>query len=214
MNTYYVFYSFLDYRSNKNRIGLQETIASSASKAKSNVWYRLEEYTGKYGMDTGPINIRVLEYPNILMKASVFFLPTKSQSSNVYWHTGIIYDNLVFEAHNKNSYISTEKDRLPELNKLRAKIFESYIMPKQLLIHFKDSLNSGSYIAKALNLSQNTEYSPDNIYRHITGKEPSREEQPEFQFKSFEETVNNYKNRRLINQETEINPTLEPTQEL
>lgn len=196
MNIYYVFYSFLDYRSNKNKTGLQETIAPSVGKAKSNVWYRLEEYTGKYGMDTGPMNIRVLEYPNMLMKASIFFLPTKSQSSNVYWHTGIIYDGLVFEAHNKNSYVNTEKDRLPDLNKLGAKMFESYITPKQLLIHFKDSLNSGSYVAKAMSLSQDIEYSPDYIYKHVTGKEPSREEQPEFRFKSFEEIVNNYKNRR------------------
>jgi len=115
-----------------------------------------------------------------MKEAEVFFLPTKTRPGTLgklnkkmeYWHTGIIYDNKVYECLNNSKYsITKEDERVKELSKQKAIYIEKKIDIKKLESEIKSGTSCSTYVARCLGIddskgSEKTIY-PDELYEKI-----------------------------------------------
>lgn len=132
---------------------------------KSNKWksvyyknYKLFNYEGMNILQFGEhiLNIKM---------AKIFFLPKSTRPKDLptihipgdYWHTGIIYNDYVYETFNFSKWsITNIKDKQNELDNQNAIYINHKILVNKLNDQIKSGTSCGTYVARVLGIDNTT----------------------------------------------------------
>lgn len=115
-------------------------------------------------------------------KAKIFFLPIETRPKEFppllkmvgkFWHTGIIYDNKVYECFNfgRNSISNFDEETKNKLENQKAVFVNSKINLEKLNLEINSETDCSEYVARVIGLSKTTgsikNFWPEEVYKKI-----------------------------------------------
>lgn len=114
--------------------------------------------------------------------SKVFFLPLETRPKEYppleemvgrFWHTGIIYENMVYECFNHGRYSVTDfgSGKKEVLKLMNAEFFEASIDEERMMSELTAGISCSEYVARVVGLSLNNgsvkQYWPEEVYTYL-----------------------------------------------
>ena len=117
--------------------------------------------------------------------ATVFFLPLEDRPKDLpplkdfkgkFWHTGIFFENKIYECFNFSKWSVSGIEKLKKHEFKNAIYIEHEVNKEKLMNELKSGIDCAEYVARSIGLSDLTgcnkgSFWPEDIYNHLTQKQ-------------------------------------------